>query len=749
MLGIEPSQELKDLEQAILRQAPELQLGRDTPDRPAQRTELRNQLRNPYKGLRPFTAADAGGVSGAIAARAERLYGNLDSDEQEATRRLFSRLVTFGEGTEDTRRRVPRSEVEPLGLEDQIAGVINAYTTHRFLSTDRDPTTQDATVEIAHEALLREWPRLRGWIDDDRDGLRLLRHVSDAATSWNRLGRDQGELYRGARLEQALAWQAEHPEDLNPLEAEFLDASRELQDAEERADEERARHRVKQNRRLKIALAIVALALAGAIAGAVVALDQRGTAREQTDRAEAEAVRASEAATEADTERARAQEETARAEAARTEEANARAEAETARTEEANARAEAETASFNAETGRLVAEAASHVDDDRRQALLLAAETHRRAPSLETLGALQRVLVANGNFQGYLRNGGDYLELEFSADGERLIALGNGTIEIYDLTTRTLIEVFDIEQAIESSPQTPERAASLSRGGEEAVVATATGDVVVYSVEDGSAVATIRPDGAPVTEVVLAPSDGRVAVGHEDGSVSLWNRDGTGRPVRFNANGQENRVTELAFSPDGTLLATASADWIFTEGEAPIQPEPARMWNTTSGAQVGTDLPLTPEDAAPDSTPIANLGFSADGETLITSGPQTLRRWSVPSGRLLSSATSTIPGAELPFSIGGFATLPSGRVALNANGFLVVADGASLEPAGEFADPQVILDAGIAASADGSLVAFGGTTGIFVWSPSGQQLLAQAIPTGLPGGVEPPASAIRRRRLHP
>ena len=124
-----------------------------------------------------------GGVSGASAARAERLYGNLDSDEQEATRRLFSRLVTFGEGTEDTRRRVPRSEVEPLGLEDQIAGVINAYTTHRFLSTDRDPTTQDATVEIAHEALLREWPRLRGWIDDGRDGLRLLRHVSDAATS--------------------------------------------------------------------------------------------------------------------------------------------------------------------------------------------------------------------------------------------------------------------------------------------------------------------------------------------------------------------------------------------------------------------------------------------------------------------------------------------------------------------------------------------------------------------------------------
>ena len=490
-----------------------------------------------------------GGVSGAIAARAERLYGNLDPDEQEATRRLFSRLVTFGEGSEDTRRRVPRSEVEPLGLGDQITGVINAYTTHRFLSTDRDPTTQDATVEIAHEALLREWPRLRAWIDEDRDGLRLLRHVSESATAWERLNREPGELYRGSRLEDALAWRTDHPGDLNPLEGEFLDASRQLRDAEQHAAQERVRHRLKQNRRLRVALGVVALALVGAIVGAVVALDQRGTAKEQTDRAEVETARASDEAERATAEAARADEEAERAneeaerataEASRAEEEAVRAE--TARAEEANASSEAETARFEAETGRLVAEAAARVDDNRRLALLLAAETHRRAPSLETLGALQRVLVPHGSFQGYLGSGGAYVELEFSTDGERLIALGNGTIEVYDVATRTLIDGFDIEEAIDSSPISTERAASLGQGGEEAVVATASGEVVVYSTADGSAVVTIRPDGEPVTEVAVAPNGGPVGVGHEDGMVSVWTRDGTGQPVRFKAKrGQGHR----------------------------------------------------------------------------------------------------------------------------------------------------------------------------------------------------------------
>ena len=128
---------------------------------------------------------DIGGISGALAQRAEELYTDLGEAERSAARTLFTRLVSLGEETEDTRRRILRTEVDALGAAPGATGeVIKTYGGHRLLSFDREPVGLSPTVEIAHEALLREWPRLRGWIDEDRDGLRLLRHVSESASAW-------------------------------------------------------------------------------------------------------------------------------------------------------------------------------------------------------------------------------------------------------------------------------------------------------------------------------------------------------------------------------------------------------------------------------------------------------------------------------------------------------------------------------------------------------------------------------------
>ena len=228
-----------------------------------------------------------GGVSGALARRAEELYGELDGEAREAARKLFTRLVTLGEAADDTRRRVRREEVEELeGSAPAIEEVIDAFGRRRLLSFDRDPITQSPTVEIAHEALLREWPRLRAWIDEDRDGLRLLRHLSEAAAAWRKLDRDPGELYRGARLETALAWAEAHPDDLSPLEREFLDRGRDLRGEEERAEQERAEQRIRQNRRLRIALGVVAIGLVGALAAGILALRARNDEAEARSAAE-------------------------------------------------------------------------------------------------------------------------------------------------------------------------------------------------------------------------------------------------------------------------------------------------------------------------------------------------------------------------------------------------------------------------------------------------------------------------------
>ena len=83
------------------------------------------------------------------------------------------------------------------------------------LAESRLVTVGEGTVEVAHEALLREWPRLREWIEEDAEGRRLRGHITQAAAEWDAARRDEGELYRGARLVAALDWSTDHAFELN------------------------------------------------------------------------------------------------------------------------------------------------------------------------------------------------------------------------------------------------------------------------------------------------------------------------------------------------------------------------------------------------------------------------------------------------------------------------------------------------------------------------------------------------------
>ena len=167
---------------------------------------------------------ESGGVLGALGRRAEAIYTALDPDGRADTRQLFLRLVILREGVEDTRRRVLRSELEMLGASNQrpttglsqlttdqrplITGVLDAFGEGRLLTFDHDEATRGPTVEVAHEALLREWLRLRSWLDESRNDVRQLRLLDHAAAEWLEAGRDAGFLLRGSRLDQFEAWTA-------------------------------------------------------------------------------------------------------------------------------------------------------------------------------------------------------------------------------------------------------------------------------------------------------------------------------------------------------------------------------------------------------------------------------------------------------------------------------------------------------------------------------------------------------------
>ena len=228
---------------------------------------------------------DIGRVSGALARRAEQLYEGMNETGRIACRQLFLRLVTLGEGSDDTRRRVRRSEVLPLTDARAMDGVIESFGRHRLLSFDRDPSSREPTIEIAHEALIGAWARLSGWIDEARDDIRTQRQLSTANAEWTAGGRDPSFLLRGARLEQVTAWAETTTLAMSDQDREFVDAGvrqRDSELAEQTAAEERQRALERRSvRRLRGLVAVVIAAALVASTLTVVAVGQRNRARRE------------------------------------------------------------------------------------------------------------------------------------------------------------------------------------------------------------------------------------------------------------------------------------------------------------------------------------------------------------------------------------------------------------------------------------------------------------------------------------
>lgn len=213
---------------------------------------------------------DAGGVHGAVAATAERLYGALSDAERSVARALFLRLVEVVDDGDPVRHRLRR---DALSDEPVQCRVVEMLLRARLVSVGQD------SLEIAHEALARAWPRLRRWLDEDRDGQRIRRHLTAAAEGWNAAGRDPAELYRGSRLQAAEEWAAAHPSEPNAAESAFVEASRTARDQQERS------HRLTA-RRLRRQVAGLSVLLVVALLAAGLAVVEQRRANQHADRAD-------------------------------------------------------------------------------------------------------------------------------------------------------------------------------------------------------------------------------------------------------------------------------------------------------------------------------------------------------------------------------------------------------------------------------------------------------------------------------
>jgi WD40 repeat protein len=459
----------------------------------------------------------SGGVRGAIAQTAEREYDGFGPEERWTARRIFLRLTALGDGTEDTRRPIGRAELDGVADPSVIAGVLDRLAEARLIVLDED------TVQVAHEALIRAWPRLHRWLIDDRSDLVVHRRLTEAARVWDALDRDQGALYRGAQLEAATAWAQRHPREPNLLEQAFLQAGQELR----RAEEQTARSRVRLLHRL---LATMAVLLILALLGGVTAVWRGVEAREQQVITLARHL----------------------------------------------AGESRLLSSTDPDLAALLAITAFrlHPDAESRGSLLSAAAVPRRTQlDTGTRGAYGLDFSRDGTMLAAAQDGGDVslwsprtrtrvamlpgrggvaFRVAFSDDGKRLATLASTpdgrVIAVWDVPAR--------RKLAERTIAVPAPALDLSPDGRTVAVGTGNGEIALWDWARDSWVAHRGQGRAqPIRALAYSP-DGRLLA-----SVSL----GRGRPVVWDAATvtplaelDAEEVHELAFAPAGRTLATTS-----------------------------------------------------------------------------------------------------------------------------------------------------------------------------------------------
>ncbi|QDL11904.1 hypothetical protein DP114_31965 [Brasilonema sennae CENA114] len=531
-------------------------------------------------GVEPVkTLEQIGGVGGALADEAQRIYQSLNKQEKKIAQRVFLGLVQLGEGTSDTRRRANIDSL--LSYKDEreyVKKVIDRFASPGVRLVTLFSINGTQTAEVTHEALFANWGQMKEWLDSSRSDIRFGRRLDEAARVWDENNRPEGSLWRSPDLDFLKNYYERASDDMTLLQVEFFEASQQAE--------------IKRKR-------LQRLAIGGLVTGLVTTTTIAGFAAYQWQNAEIERIKQTAISVKSLLPIVPLQNLV------------------TAISLVGQSRSPLFSFPNQSLPPSVQDSLFSAVQNSREKNIFKGDQDYVNSVAISTDGQT----IVSGGDDGAVRlwdskgnqlptltgHQGAVNSVAISIDSQTIVSGGNdGTVRLWDSKGKLLYTLTGHQGAVNS--------VAISTDGQTIVSGGNDGAVRLWD-SKGNQLPTLTGHQGAVNSVAISIDSQTIVSGGEDGTVRLW--DSKGKPL-YTLTGHQGLVNSVAISTDGQTIVSGGEDGT------------VRLWDSR-GNELAT---LTSHQKS-----VNSVAISTDGQTIVSGGEDgTVRLWDS-KGKLLYTLT--------------------------------------------------------------------------------------------------------------